>query len=322
MHILITGATGFIGRYVTRELAAKGHRVRCLIRRTSDTAGLPDQAGRWYGDIREPETLRHIAAGIDIVVHLAAIGTINAVSSSYDAQYRKVNVEGTKNLIEACKEYAGRIGTFIHFSSLAAVEYRESAYGRSKYESELIVKKSGVPYVIVRPPLVYDWQNPDKELKKLASFIRLGIVPVIGDGTRKITALDVHNLVDATLALIHRETENDASRTWEWDVCPSRDSVFSPGENRSSPPFPIHSAAPLGYRNETYAIRDKKSYSLNEMISLLAESLRKKPFIVHIPPALVRIPVRIIERLAKVFGFVPPLTLKRMERMKTAASTT
>lgn len=280
MKILVTGATGFIGSYLTRELIERNYSVRCLVRKTSNVSRLPEKVELWYGDLIEPKMLEHLAMGIDIVIHLAAIGDINAVSEKHYREYRKVNVEGTRNLLEECKKYKNEIKKFIHFSSLAAVEYRSLPYGRSKYESELVVKKSGIPYVILRPPMVYDWQNPDKELKKLVRFIKFGIVPVIGNGKKKIATIEVNDLVNTTLLIINKH-----------------------------------------FKSNTYILSDKKLYSLNEIISVLSKSLNKSPFVVYIPVVLVKIPVRIMELLARIFGFVPLFISKRIERMTTSWET-
>lgn len=292
MKILVTGATGFIGKHLVKELVSKGHKVRCLVRKISRKEDINYlkklKVELWYADLVEPKTLKNISNNIDIVIHLAGIGNINAVSHRHYLQYNKVNVVGTENLLEECKK-AG-VKKFIHFSSIAAMGLikktgkidindccrPEMPYEKSKYKSELIVKKSTIPYLILRPSMVYDWKNPTQEFEKIVRFIKLGVVPIIGDGDKKIAMVHVDHLVDATVSFINNN-----------------------------------------FKNRIHIINDKKSYTLNELISVLSKSLNKHPFVVHIPVWLIKIPVKIVESFGRIFGFIPPLTLKRIESMIT-----
>ena len=292
MKILVTGATGFIGKYLVKKLIKEGHKVRCLVRKTSRKEDINYlrklKVGLIYANLVEQKTLKNIANDIDVVIHLAGIGNINAVSHKYYLQYRKINVVGTENLLEECKK--AKVKKFIHFSSIAAMGLikktgkinvndccrPETPYEKSKYESELIVKKSTIPYIILRPPMVYDWNHPNREIEKLVKFIKFGVVPVIGEGNKKIAMINVNNLVNATLSIINNNV-----------------------------------------KNKIYIINDKKSYTLNELISVLSKSLNKSPFVVHIPIWLIKILVKLMEFSARIFGFIPPLTSKRVESMIT-----
>jgi nucleoside-diphosphate-sugar epimerase len=123
-----------------------------------------------HGDILAGASLDGNVEGIDIVYHLAAMGHVSAVSKQAFELFRKVNVEGTRNLVKACSRH--RISKFIHVSSTAAMglikapivdettECRPATpYQKSKRESEQVVleywKKEGFPAVIVRPCMVY-----------------------------------------------------------------------------------------------------------------------------------------------------------------------
>ncbi len=99
MNILITGATGFIGRHLAGALS-KTFSVRCLVRKTSDITALKDlNVDIAYGDLLVKESIRPALDGIDLVYHLAG-----EVYSRRKKDYYKGNVLATQNLLEACKE--------------------------------------------------------------------------------------------------------------------------------------------------------------------------------------------------------------------------
>ncbi|MDX6413061.1 MAG: hypothetical protein QOH23_471, partial [Gaiellaceae bacterium] len=103
--ILVTGATGFVGRHVVAALRADGREVRALVRdaRKADTAAV-------VGDVTDPLGLRAAVAGCDTVIHLVAI------RQGRPEQFQRVMVEGTRNLLAAAKE-AG-VKRFVHMSAL------------------------------------------------------------------------------------------------------------------------------------------------------------------------------------------------------------
>src|SRR5438132_9909187 len=97
---LITGATGFVGSHVAVALARRGMTVRTLARPTSDTKLLEElRVTILRGDVTDVATVRQAMEGVELVVHCAAkVGDWRPVED-----YRKVNVEGLRNLLEASK---------------------------------------------------------------------------------------------------------------------------------------------------------------------------------------------------------------------------
>lgn len=115
--ILVTGAAGFVGSNLVRVLAKNGNVVRCLIypeEKTNRLDGL--DVPRLYGDITRKETLEAAVDGVDYIFHLAA----KLGGNDNDAFY-KVNVEGTQNLVEMCREKGVRLKRFLFVSSTAVI---------------------------------------------------------------------------------------------------------------------------------------------------------------------------------------------------------
>lgn len=97
-RVLVTGATGFIGHHLVKALLERGDQVRCLVRPTSDTSRIPTTDIELVtGDVLDPSSLAEAVEGIDTVYHLA--GQIDASMSKL---LNSVNVEGTRNIAEAC----------------------------------------------------------------------------------------------------------------------------------------------------------------------------------------------------------------------------
>jgi len=100
--IFITGASGFIGTNLVKKLVKKGYKVTCFVRKTSDISNLTKLfANIKYGDMANQDSISKALNKSEIVVHLAAI--TSEVSSDYRLS-RKINVEGTRNLLKACKK--------------------------------------------------------------------------------------------------------------------------------------------------------------------------------------------------------------------------
>jgi len=209
MKILVTGASGFIGRRLAGELARRGHQVACLVRRTSVTAPLEDTPVELIiGDLADKPSLERAVAGKDLVFHLA--GAVQAVD---EPAFEAANVDGTRNLVEACLGAKAPPGRFVYVSSIAAAGPNPSerpaveddpprpvsAYGRSKLAAELVVLGAGarLPATIVRPPNVIG--PGSKELGQAIRLLRWRIVPAVGDGRPRTSLIDVDDLVEALI---------------------------------------------------------------------------------------------------------------------------
>lgn len=146
------------------------------------------------GDMNDPESLDRACQGMDGVLHLAAL-----THSSNDAEYFRVNLEGTKNLLEACKK--NDVKKFIFISS-AAASGEGGAYGLSKLKSEELVCKSKLEWNILRPSEVYGPQM-EEGIGKLISWVKnLQCIPVIGDGSYCLSPVYIDDVVEAMAQVV------------------------------------------------------------------------------------------------------------------------
>lgn len=166
--VLVTGATGFVGRNLCLYLAEKKYRVRALVRRTSDH-GFLDALGaeKAWGDLCDPASLMAAAEGCHAIIHAGAVFRFWGRREEFWA----VNVQGTRNVLEAARQ-AG-MSRFVHISTIAIVGkpptegliteetpcQPQDAYQESKLEAERRVlafgRESGLPVIVLRPGAIY-----------------------------------------------------------------------------------------------------------------------------------------------------------------------
>lgn len=211
MIVAVTGANGFVGRYVIRALEKAKCSVRALVRTTTlsniQTVSIPS-----LNAAADVGALRGALQGADIVVHLAAHVHMMK-SAEEDDVFVDINVGGTCRLFEAAA--AAGVKRFVFISSVKAVAERsekapltddtparpEDAYGRSKRAAELeLLSRSEKPdtpaVVILRPTFVYGWP-PTGNFATLIRAVRYGIpLPFDGINNRR-DMLYVENLADA-----------------------------------------------------------------------------------------------------------------------------
>ncbi|MBN1283992.1 MAG: NAD-dependent epimerase/dehydratase family protein [Anaerolineae bacterium] len=170
MKYFVTGATGFIGGHVARQLVEAGHRVTALARdpaKATDLAALGVTV--WQGDILDKESMRAPMTGVDGVFHIAAWYKVGAKDASM--AYR-INVEGTRSVLELMHEleipkgvYTSTLAVFSDTGGRVVDEnyYMTgeflSEYDRTKwvahYQVALPMIEKGLPLVVVLPGLVY-----------------------------------------------------------------------------------------------------------------------------------------------------------------------
>jgi nucleoside-diphosphate-sugar epimerase len=206
-RILVTGASGFVGRRLVGALTEAGQAVRAATRQPTTPADFPGAEAVTLPDLRQPVDWAAALAGIDRVVHLA--GIVHADPRAYSADlYHRVNCAATAELAKA----AARAGVrrFVYISSIRAQSaatadhalmendqpHPTEDYGRSKLMAEAAVRAAGVPYTILRPAVIYG----PRVASNIASLLRLTATPLplpFGAFRNRRSLLGIDNLIAA-----------------------------------------------------------------------------------------------------------------------------
>lgn len=187
--ILVTGANGFLGRYVCTRLLDEGKKVRALVRDKSRMTGFKraDELDIFEADLRDPVMLDAALPGIKTIVHCAAVVSFDPADCD---KMMDTNIVGTRNLINATIIHS--IDYFIHISSVAALgrinpdgtvdetaKWSESrwntCYGKSKHQAELEVWRGiseGISAVILNPSVIIGRPVPNAISNTLFDFVR------------------------------------------------------------------------------------------------------------------------------------------------------
>lgn len=188
MKVLVTGGTGFIGPHVVRAIVEAGHEARALVRdRKRGSTAAANGAELVEGDLTDAASLRVAAQGAEAVVHLVAI------RQGRREQFRRIMVDGTRDLIAAAKE--GGVTRFVHMSALGtSAETKDLVpYYEAKWEQEQLVRAAGIDHVIFRPSFVFG-----REGGILPTFRRIArlapVTPITGPGTQRIQPIWVDDV--------------------------------------------------------------------------------------------------------------------------------
>ena len=269
--VALTGATGFIGQCLLRELPKRGYRLRVLLRRPSV---LPmDAASAVVGDLARPQNMAAALADVDAVIHSA--GLAHAMSGLPEDDYRMLNTEATIGLARA----AQRAGTkrFVFLSSIRAqsgptadhvltedlAPAPTDAYGRSKLAAERGLAELDLDWVALRLVLVYG-AGVKGNMAELVRFARTPYPLPLGALHARRSFLALDNLVAAVDAVL-------------------------------TAPQPLR--RPL-------IVADPHAVTIPQMIAALRRGLGRRPGLVPIPPSLIEVVLRaagrteIYERLA------------------------
>jgi nucleoside-diphosphate-sugar epimerase len=258
--VLVTGATGLVGSALCELLARAGYRVRRALRAGRSASAEDVVVGEINAETPWPEAL----AGVKLVVHLAARTHVMKRSDADLAEYRRVNVDGTRRLAEE----AARVGVrrFVFLSSVKVngevtpdrpfsendPPAPEDAYGETKREAEELLKalgrEHGMDIVVLRSPLVYG-PGVKGNFERLMRLVASGLPLPLGSAANRRSLVYLGNLADAILSCIQRPQA----------------------------------------ANRTYLVSDGEDLATPELVTALAHALQVKPRLVRCPFALVRI---------------------------------
>jgi nucleoside-diphosphate-sugar epimerase len=212
MRVLVTGASGLLGREVARLLVRQGHAVTTFQRRPSGVDGAAD----FCGSVTDDEAVRGAVAGAEGIIHLAAKVSFTGRAAEFDA----VNVEGTRRLLDAARAAGVRDVVFVSSPSVAnsgaAIaglgaepadpEHAHGDYSRTKGEAELLALAADSPefrVAAVRPHVV--WGPGDTQLvERVLARASRGRLPLLDAGAALIDTTYVDNAASAIVAALHR----------------------------------------------------------------------------------------------------------------------
>lgn len=219
--VLLTGASGFVGSELLRQLLREGFSVRA-ISRTKPDIDVPAHEGQYewqFFDLSDTKSnFKSLLTDIDIVMHVAAQAhKMGKLSEETKNQFRTTNTLATKELVNA--SLSNKVGKFLFLSTIK-VNGETSAggviratdkpnpgdhYAQSKYDAEVLLREAaagtGMKYYILRPPLVYG-ENVKANFRKLINLVSKGLPLPLGSIENKRSLIYLGNLVDIMMRCV------------------------------------------------------------------------------------------------------------------------
>jgi nucleoside-diphosphate-sugar epimerase len=282
-RVLVTGATGFLGRAVAEALGRAGHDVLRGGRRAPAASG----GERWvgYGDVGPATRWDEALAGVDAVVHLAGLAHLfDATAATAARTFTRVNAEGTARLASAAVGAGVRrlilmSSVLVHGEASPGRPFIEadapapaSPYAHSKLDSErrlvAAARGSALEWVILRPPMVYG-PRAAGNFRRLVGLVRSGLPLPLGAATAPRTFIGIDNLADAVVRCV---TDERAA-------------------------------------NQVFLVGDAETTSTRELINRIATALGRREWTPRVSPALLRAAFRLAGRERDYRRLFDPLEL-------------
>ena len=240
-RVLLTGGTGFVGRYVLGELVRRGHHAVCLVRSEDKLrAVMPDVDRRRVtsvpGTIFDRSPLRDAVSGADAVIHLVGIISEGRGGQTFDCIHRR----GTAAVVEAAVNAGVR--RFVHMSALGTRPDAVSKYHRSKWAAEQCVRVASLDWTIFRPSVIH---GPDGEFMQLMKMMTCSlfppVMPYFGSGRCRLQPISVGDVARCFVEALHRpETvgqvfEMGGAKTYNWKELYAACRRLIPGARRWKP---------------------------------------------------------------------------------------
>jgi len=255
-RVLVTGASGFVGRPLVAALLRVGYAVRAVTRRqvsfpdSVETAIVPD--------LKNPIDWNPILKGVDIIVHLAGPAHSKISENAY-SEFDQVNWIATQRLADAAKNVG--IERFVYISSVraqvgtSAVQavreqdepYPTNQYGRSKLAAEQAIRAAGVPFTIFRPVVIYG-PHPKGNMRTVVQLARSPFPLPVTSFTSRRSVLGVENLISAII-------------------------------------FVLNNPATIG---EIYLLADSKPMTIREIMTILRKIQGRSLSTIYVPQVIIR----------------------------------
>lgn len=288
MNILVTGGTGFIGRFFIPELLKEEHNVFLLVRNLKKAKEMFGDSVKYInGDITDKESLKDCCKDIDIVFHMVAKVGNQLPSEKVYEEFAKVNIIGTQNIVEEAKK--SNIKKFVYVSSVAAMGIVDESiitenskcnpflpYQKTKYEAEKFLlneyENNKFPVIILRPTKVYGIGEPEFSYLTQVKLCNKGINFIIGIRENYISNICILDFVSALVKCIDN-----------------------------------------GKNGEVYIISGKGSISAKEFTEIISETLNKKVINVRVPKSIMIICAFFEERLFLLLRKKPLVTVRNIQ---------
>lgn len=199
MVVLVTGATGFLGRKVVEQLLNHHLAVRCLVHTPGGERVFGQRAvDVYYGSVLDPDALTLACQGVESIVSLVAI-----IRQTRRATFDQVNRQGVANLVAAARE-AGGVKHLVHVSAIGAADNTGYPYLHSKWQGEQEITASGIPHTLFRPSVLFG--EGDEFLNALAGMARaLPVMPVVGLGRNRFQPIAVEDVARCIALTLNRD---------------------------------------------------------------------------------------------------------------------
>jgi len=193
--VFVTGATGFVGRAMVRELLAKGLRPVCLVRSADKLRAQhrdvdPERFTPIVGRLSDRSALREAADLSQAAIHLVGIIIARPLRGQ---TFRRIHVEGTRSVVDAVQRAS--IRRYLHMSALGTRPDAASAYQRTKWAAEEYVRRSGLDWSIFRPSLIHGAEGEFMQLmKRFMCGLVPPMIPYFGSGRAKVQPVSVKDV--------------------------------------------------------------------------------------------------------------------------------